>query len=352
MKSTLKSLALLSSLIPLILFSHTQTLNDIYLSINKTDMTDSSSVIRSALHEQERHTQKQNGDTNSYSEDSQTSLSSARGKRGSTVWDDYSGLNGFDTKSSTTQTNWNNNNRNSKAVKAGTSKIKKVKSSKIKPYLSGLQLKQQTKELSNCKTTNCRLKIQSKYNKKSIKQGVDLAKDMAVESIDNIKDGITSIIQNPEKVKEALKSFINQPLTTLSEVAKEELENIKKDYETVLNTPNSSNIEEESKKIEAMTSLLLKATALVSGFSFIKKVSKIDSAGVNVVGKTRNINLDLHKKINGRAIQKDFENSIGFKHTKSITGKKANEIGKKQYGDKYEEEWNKDGIVKKVNYYK
>jgi len=108
--------------------------NDIYLNIDKTDMTNSTEVVKATLHEQERHTQSQNGDTQTLSLNSQTELSKARGERAATVWDDYSDLAGIETKSSTTQTTWNTNNQNSKPVSSGTSKIATVDSAEVKPF--------------------------------------------------------------------------------------------------------------------------------------------------------------------------------------------------------------------------
>ena len=106
---------------------------DIYINTDKTDMTDSASVVKSALHEQERYTQSQDGETKTFSKDSQTQLATARGDLAKGVWEDYSALSGFDTKSNTTQQQWNAQNLNTPTIQTGIEKIKPIDSKDIDP---------------------------------------------------------------------------------------------------------------------------------------------------------------------------------------------------------------------------
>jgi len=101
--------------------------NGIFVNVDKTDMTNSTEVVHSLVHEQERHTQTQNGDTNRLSTTSQTELATTRGDRAATVWDEYSGLAGIETKSATTQSTWKTNNANTASIKSGTSTMKSLK---------------------------------------------------------------------------------------------------------------------------------------------------------------------------------------------------------------------------------
>lgn len=109
--------------------------NSMLINTDKTDMTNSIEVIKATVWEQERHTQAQNGDTNTLSEDSQTALAKARSDRAATVWNDYSGLAGIETKSSAFQVNWNNTNRNSATIISGNNKVNDVKSEEVKPFI-------------------------------------------------------------------------------------------------------------------------------------------------------------------------------------------------------------------------
>lgn len=113
--------------------------NDIYLNIDKTDMTDSSDVIKSALHEQERHSQAQNN--SSLSDTDQTTLATNRGEQAQDTFDAYSDLAGIDTKSKTTQTNWNDANRSSDNVVKATEQMRdRVDSEEVKPALPALAI--------------------------------------------------------------------------------------------------------------------------------------------------------------------------------------------------------------------
>ena len=107
---------------------------DIYINIDQTDMTDSSQTVRALVHEQERHTNAQNG--SDYSEQSQTDLARARGERAESVWNDYSDLHGIETKSTTSQKNWNQKNRKSQEVQTGTKKLAQVESEEVKPLIT------------------------------------------------------------------------------------------------------------------------------------------------------------------------------------------------------------------------
>ena len=106
----------------------------IYINIDQTDMTDSSQTVRALVHEQERHTNAQNG--SDYSEQSQTDLAKARGERAESVWNDYSDLHGIETKSTTSQKNWNQKNRKSQEVETGTKKLAQVESEEVKPLIT------------------------------------------------------------------------------------------------------------------------------------------------------------------------------------------------------------------------
>ena len=106
----------------------------IYINIDQTDMTDSSQTVRALVHEQERHTNAQNG--SDYSEQSQTDLAKARGERAESVWNDYSDFHGIETKSTTTQKNWNQKNRKSQEVQTGTKKLAQVESEEVKPLIT------------------------------------------------------------------------------------------------------------------------------------------------------------------------------------------------------------------------
>ena len=108
--------------------------NSIIINVDKTDMTNSSEVIKSTLHEQDRHTQAKNN--KSYSLNTETNLSKARGERGSSVWNDYSDLNGVSTRSNITQKKWNNTNKNSATILSGNEKVNKINSSDVKPNSS------------------------------------------------------------------------------------------------------------------------------------------------------------------------------------------------------------------------
>ena len=108
--------------------------NSIIINVDKTDMTNSSDVIKSTLHEQDRHTQAKNN--KSYSLNTETNLSKARGERGSSVWNDYSELNGVSTRSNITQKKWNNTNKNSATILSGNEKVNKINSSDVKPNSS------------------------------------------------------------------------------------------------------------------------------------------------------------------------------------------------------------------------
>ena len=108
--------------------------NSIIINVDKTDMTNSSDVIKSTLHEQDRHTQAKNN--KNYSLNTGTNLSKARGERGSSVWNDYSELNGVSTRSNITQKKWNNTNKNSDTILTGNEKVNNINSSDVKPNSS------------------------------------------------------------------------------------------------------------------------------------------------------------------------------------------------------------------------
>jgi hypothetical protein len=110
---------------------HAEGGNTDYLNIDKTNMTDSSSVIKSTLHEQERHRLAQTGSTLNATD--QTTLSTNRGDQSQKAWNAYSGLAGISTKSTTTQSAWNIVNAGRTNVVAGTAQIQRVNSEEVKP---------------------------------------------------------------------------------------------------------------------------------------------------------------------------------------------------------------------------
>jgi hypothetical protein len=101
-------------------------------------MTDSSSVIKSTLHEQERHRLAQTGSTLNATD--QTTLSTNRGDQSQKVWNAYSGLAGISTQSTTTQSAWNMVNAGRTNVAAGTAQIQTVNSEEVKPFAYALPL--------------------------------------------------------------------------------------------------------------------------------------------------------------------------------------------------------------------
>ncbi|BFM48208.1 hemagglutinin repeat-containing protein [Marinomonas sp. THO17] len=106
--------------------------NTIYANIDKTDMTDSSKVVATLVHEQTRHRLSQEGSTGSLSRDDQTTLATNHGDRAEEVWNAYSKLAGISTTSSTSQSSWNAANRNTSVVQAGTKQIVGVNNSELK----------------------------------------------------------------------------------------------------------------------------------------------------------------------------------------------------------------------------
>jgi len=112
--------------------------NDVYLNIDKTDMTDSSDVVKSLVHEQERHSQAQNNST--LNDTDQTTLATNRGEQAQDTFNAYSDLAGIDTKSTTTQKNWNETNRSSENVVNATEQMKKMDSTEVKPLVPALVL--------------------------------------------------------------------------------------------------------------------------------------------------------------------------------------------------------------------
>jgi filamentous hemagglutinin len=106
--------------------------NAIYANIDKTDMTDSSKVVATLVHEQTRHRLDQEGSTGSLSRDDQTTLATNHGDRAEKVWNAYSNLAGISTTSSTSQTAWNAANRNTSVVQTGTTQIAGVDNSELK----------------------------------------------------------------------------------------------------------------------------------------------------------------------------------------------------------------------------
>ncbi|AWY00620.1 hypothetical protein A8139_11960 [Marinomonas primoryensis] len=112
---------------------HAEGGNTVYLNIDKTNMTDSSSVIKSTLHEQERHRLAQAGSKLNATD--QTTLSTNRGDQSQKVWNAYSGLAGISTQSTTTQSAWNMVNADRTNVAAGTAQIQTVNSEEVKPII-------------------------------------------------------------------------------------------------------------------------------------------------------------------------------------------------------------------------
>ncbi|EAT13798.1 hypothetical protein HF888_10205 [Bermanella marisrubri] len=79
----------------------------------------------------------------------------------------------------------------------------------------------------------------------------------------------------------------------------------------------------------------------------IKNPEASHSNDLNIGQNNENYNQRLNQKITQRGIQKEFENEMGFQEVGAITGKRANDLGREQYGDSYIPEWNDDDIVKK-----
>jgi hypothetical protein len=102
-------------------------------------MTDSSDVVKSLVHEQERHSQAQNN--SSLSDTDQTTLATNRGNQAQDTFNAYSDLAAIDTKSTTaTQKDWNTTNRSSQNVVKATEQMKEVKSEGVKPLLPALAI--------------------------------------------------------------------------------------------------------------------------------------------------------------------------------------------------------------------
>lgn len=99
-------------------------------------MTDSSSVIKSTLHEQERHRLAQTGST--LNKTDQTTLSKNRGDQSQKTWNAYSGLAGISTQSTSTQSAWNMVNAGRTNVAAGTAQIQRVNSEEVEPLVFAL----------------------------------------------------------------------------------------------------------------------------------------------------------------------------------------------------------------------
>src|SRR5690554_2644091 len=104
----------------------------IYVNIDQTDMTNSTSTFSTLVHEQTRHRLAQEGQTGSLSRDDQTTLATNHGDRAGEVWNAYSGLAGISTQGSSTQTQWNNANNQSATVQQGTNSIAAISNNDLK----------------------------------------------------------------------------------------------------------------------------------------------------------------------------------------------------------------------------
>ncbi|MBJ7540060.1 hemagglutinin repeat-containing protein, partial [Marinomonas transparens] len=104
----------------------------ILVNMDKTDMTDSSKVAATVVHEQTRHRLAQEGETGTLSRDDQTTIATNHGDRAGEVWSAYSGLAGISTKSTTSQTTWNATNKTSSVVQAGTAHIASIENTELK----------------------------------------------------------------------------------------------------------------------------------------------------------------------------------------------------------------------------
>ena len=81
------------------------------INIQKTDMTNSTAVVETVVHEYNH---------NLLSGDSSEAIAESRAQSAGEQWQAYSDIGGYDTQSSTTQTQWVAQNSNSKAVSQGT----------------------------------------------------------------------------------------------------------------------------------------------------------------------------------------------------------------------------------------
>lgn len=105
---------------------------DVYVNIDKTDMTNSVDTVSTLVHEQARHEMAQSGETGSLSRDDQTTLATNHGDRAGKVWEAYSDLNGASTQGTGNAQTWNAANKNSANVKQGTQSIARVKNNELK----------------------------------------------------------------------------------------------------------------------------------------------------------------------------------------------------------------------------
>ncbi|NRB42131.1 MAG: hypothetical protein HRU20_27290, partial [Pseudomonadales bacterium] len=104
----------------------------IYVNIDKTDMTNSTDVVKTLVHEQERHRQSQAGELGSLSRDSQTVLAANQADQAAQVWTMFSALGGQSTTSTVSQADWNKANYQAENVTAGTTQIKAVDNNDLK----------------------------------------------------------------------------------------------------------------------------------------------------------------------------------------------------------------------------
>ena len=105
----------------------------ILVNIDNTDMTNSTAVVTTLVHEQTRHTMAQDGSTGSLSRDDQTTIATNHGDQAGQVWNVYSSLAGISTQSTTSnQSTWNAANASSASVVAGTSYMASIDKSELK----------------------------------------------------------------------------------------------------------------------------------------------------------------------------------------------------------------------------
>jgi hypothetical protein len=186
--------------------------NDVYLNIDKTDMTDSSDVVKSLVHEQERHSQAQNN--SSLSDTDQTTLATNRGNQAQDTFNAYSDLAGIDTKSTTTtQKDWNTTNRSSQNVVDATEQMRdRVQSEEVKPLLpllvfgAGLVLgnieSANAPDVEEEPTDETRSVIPKDW---LVEAGTELAKENTPNWADPIIDGVAMVGLNPvQAVKDGL----------------------------------------------------------------------------------------------------------------------------------------------------
>jgi hypothetical protein len=383
-------------------------------------MTDSSDVVKSLVHEQERHSQAQNN--SSLSDTDQTTLATNRGNQAQDTFNAYSDLAGIDTKSTTaTQKDWNTTNRSSQNVVDATEQMRdRVQSEEVKPLLpkfveNARQAVLDHQEESQQASAN--LKGDGIGASLSLAAGVGdmvidvadiavtavdkvtdaigalgvLGENLQQEAIGNIKDDIAAlenayenkeqianvILESLEKFPERLAdldpSAIRSLVAVLGEVAipvgilakanKVDVSDAPKadmaiaDNETghsaldqdpvvqALREKDRQGVDPNSTVDTSTDNEMIGQDATTD--TGIENPEAGHSNDLNIGQNNENYNQRLNQKITQRGIQKEFENEIGFQQAGAITGKRANYLGREQYGDSYTPEWNDDDIVKK-----